>query len=294
MTPAAGGDAGAPAGPSGAYDLLVCDLDGTLLDDSMALDPALAEAFRRAAASGLATSLATGRMPEAADVYRDQLGVTAPVIYYNGALVRGGDGGRDLVSLTLPRGVLRRAWTVFSQAPVHPIFYRDDRLCCVERTLPVRRYCEEEGLRVDVVDDPAEFLALGGFVKSLLIGHPKDLRIVREDLTPIVAEHGRLVSTRTDYLEILPVGASKGAALARLSEYLGVPLARTVAVRTTSRCSAPRGSASRCRTRPTRCAGPPAGSRRARPRAVCSGCSARSSPAASTEPPSPLRGRRAS
>jgi hypothetical protein len=230
VTPAAGGDPGAPAGPSGAYDLLVCDLDGTLLDDSMALDPALAEAFRRAAASGLATSLATGRMPEAADTYRDQLGVTAPVIYYNGALVRGGDGGRDLVSLTLPRGVLHRAWTVFSQAPVHPIFYRDDRLFCVERTLPVRRYCDEEGLRVDVVDDPAEFLALGGFVKSLLIGHPKDLRIVREDLTPIVAEHGRLVSTRTDYLEILPVGASKGAALARLSEYLGVPLARTVAV----------------------------------------------------------------
>ena len=31
------------------YDLLVCDLDGTLLDDAMALDPALVEAFHRAA-----------------------------------------------------------------------------------------------------------------------------------------------------------------------------------------------------------------------------------------------------
>lgn len=231
MTPAAGGrDARPPAGPRAAYDLLVCDLDGTLLDDSMALDPALVEAFGRAAGRGLAISLATGRMPAAADPYRDQLGVTAPVIYYNGALVRGAGDDPDLVSLTLPRGVLRRAWRAVADAPVHPIFYRDDRLFCVERTPAVRRYCEEEGLRVDVVDDPREFLGLGGFVKTLLIGHPNDLGILREDLTPIVAEHGRLVRTRADYLEIIPVGASKGAALTRLTAHLGVPLERVVAV----------------------------------------------------------------
>ena len=62
-----------------SYDLLVCDLDGTLLDDSMVLDPVLVEAFHRASERGLAISLATGRMPAAADPYRDQLGVTAPL-----------------------------------------------------------------------------------------------------------------------------------------------------------------------------------------------------------------------
>ena len=99
-------DGAAPAG----YDLLVSDLDGTLLDDEMRLDPALVEAFHRAAERGLAISLATGRMPAAADPYRDELGITAPVIYYNGAVVRGAEGGPDLISLTLPRGILGRAW----------------------------------------------------------------------------------------------------------------------------------------------------------------------------------------
>jgi len=225
---APGGRAAGETGRApGGYDLLVCDLDGTLLGDSMTLDPALVEAFRRAAARGLTISLATGRMPAAADAYRDELGITAPVIYYNGAVVRGG-GGPDLLSLTLPRGVLRRAWTMISQAPVHPIFYRDDRLFCAERTLPVRRYCEEEGLTVDVIDDP-DFLGLGAFIKSLLIGHPRDLDIVRAELTPLVAEHARLVRTRRDYLEIIPVEASKGAALARLAAHLGVPIERVVA-----------------------------------------------------------------
>jgi len=229
VRPAGGGDAAGPSRSSTRYELLVCDLDGTLIDGSMTLEPALVKAFYGAAERGLAISLATGRMPAAADRYRDELGVTAPVIYYNGALVRGA-GGPDLLSLTLPRGVLHRAWTAFAQAPVHPIFYRDDRLYCLERTLAVRRYCDEEGLHVDVVDDPAEFLSLGSFIKSLLIGHPRDLDIVRSDLTPIVAEHGRLVRTRRDYLEIIPVGASKGAALAHLAAHLGVSLDRVVAV----------------------------------------------------------------
>jgi hypothetical protein len=221
------GDGAAAAG----YDLLVCDLDGTLIDDSMTLDPSLVEAFHRAAERGLAISIATGRMPAAADRYRDELGITAPVIYYNGALVRGGNGdGADLVSLTLPRGVLGRAWAVFSNAPVHPIFYRDERLFCLEKTFAVRRYCDEEELRVEVVDDPAAFLRLGAFIKTLLIGHPRDLDLVREELTPIVAEHGRLVRTRSDYLEIIPIAASKGAALGCLAEHLGVPLAAVVAV----------------------------------------------------------------
>ena len=76
MSRAGGRDGAAPAG----YDLLVCDLDGTLLDDSMRLDPALVEAFHRAGERGLAISLATGRMPAAADPYRDGLDITAPVI----------------------------------------------------------------------------------------------------------------------------------------------------------------------------------------------------------------------
>lgn len=228
--PAGGRDAAEPAPPPVSYALLVCDLDGTLIDASMTLAPPLVDAFRRAADRGLAISLATGRMPAAADRYRDELGITAPMIYYNGALLRGGDGGPDLLSLTLPRGVLHRAWGTFSQAPVHPVFFRDDRLYCVERTLAIRRYCDEEGLRAEVVDDPAEFLGLGSFIKALLIGHPNDLDIVRAELTPLVAEHGRLVRTRSDYLEIIPVAASKGAALARLAAHLEVPLARVVTV----------------------------------------------------------------
>ena len=53
---------------------------------------------------------------------------------------------------------------------------------------------------------------------------------MRGELTPIVAEHGRLVRTRQDYLEIITVAASKGAALGPLAAHVGVALDRVVAV----------------------------------------------------------------
>ena len=83
---------------------------------------------------------------------------------------------------------------------------------------------------LEVIDAPGDFLRLGGFVKSLLIGHPQSLPTVRADVEAVVGDAARLVMTRRDYLEMIPPAASKGAALRFLALHLGVPLEQTVAV----------------------------------------------------------------
>jgi Cof subfamily protein (haloacid dehalogenase superfamily) len=211
-------------------DLLVCDLDGTLVDRSGAVDPGLVQAFHAAAARGLLISLATGRMPAGVDRYRDELGLTAPLIFYNGALVRDPRDGRDLLSHTLPRGLLREAYEVFCHAPVHPLFYRDDQIYCLERTYPVKEYGDQQGLTAEVIADPGSFLGLGAFVKALFMAHPATLGLLRPELAGLAGARARLVMTRTDYLEMIPAAASKGGALRCLASHLGVPLARVVAV----------------------------------------------------------------
>jgi len=213
-----------------SYRLLVCDLDGTLLDNPPDLDPALVDGLRRAMERGLAFTIATGRMPLGTARYRDELGVTAPVVFYNGALVRDHEAGRDLMTLTLPRGILWQAHDVFAHAPVDPLFYRDDQLYCLAESFPVRTYSQDQRVPLEVVDAPSEFLRMGGFVKTLLIGHPASLPAVRAELGAVVGDAARLVMTRTDYLEIIPTAASKGAALTFLAGHLGIPLAETIAV----------------------------------------------------------------
>jgi len=212
------------------YDLLVCDLDGTIVDGTMALDPALVGAFKRAAGLGLLITIATGRMPQSAERYCVELDIRAPAIYYNGALIRDPAGGSDLLAHQLPRGILAQVLEVFANAPAHPIFFRDEALYCLEATPFIRQFCADEGLRANVIPDPVEFLHLGGFVKGLFIGHPRDLALLRADLELVVGDGARLVRTAERYLELLPAGVSKGAALHRLAAHLGVPMERVVAV----------------------------------------------------------------
>lgn len=213
-----------------SYRLLVCDLDGTLLDHPPDLDLALVDGLRRAMERGLLFTIATGRMPPGTARYRDELGVTAPMIFYNGALVRDHEAGRDLVALTLPRGILWQAHEVIAHAPVDPLFYRDDQLYCLAESFAVRMYSEEQRVPLEVIDAASDFLRMGGFAKTLLIGHPACLPTVRAELGAVVGDAARLVMTRKDRLEILPPAASKGAAIRLLAEHLGVPLAETVGV----------------------------------------------------------------
>ena len=67
-------------------------------------------------------------------------------------------------------------------------------------------------------------------MKSLFIGHPQSLPTVRADIQALVGDTARLVMTRSDYLEMIPAAASKGAALRFLAAHLGVRLEEVIAV----------------------------------------------------------------
>jgi hypothetical protein len=213
-----------------AFDLLVLDLDGTILDATMVLDPAMVRAVRGAMDRGLRVTIATGRMPRSSRPYWEALAIRDPVILYNGALVRDPFSGADLCRFALPTGLAWTAFPAFVNAPVHPLFFGGDALYCLEHTFPVQTYCAEQRIQADRVDDPEAFFATADLVKCLFIGHPSALSIVRNDLDALVEPGARLALSRPDYLELLPTAASKGAAVAWLATRLGIPLERTVAV----------------------------------------------------------------
>ncbi|MBI4609909.1 MAG: HAD family hydrolase [Candidatus Rokubacteria bacterium] len=211
-----------------SFELLVLDLDGVVLDHAMRIDPALETGLRRAMARGLRVTLATGRMPQATRPYWERFEISTPVILYNGALVRDPRNGGVLYARWLPPGLLGDLYPVFAGAPVDPLFYRGDTIYCLEKTRPILTYCEEEALEAVEIADRETFLREGFFVKALLIGDPAELPRLRERLSPALGT-ARLVLSRPDYLELLPAGASKGAALRVLAQHLGIPLGRVIA-----------------------------------------------------------------
>src|SRR5437867_2736624 len=115
-------------------DLLVLDLDGTILDKTLRLDPVLVTAVRGAIQRGLCVTLATGRMPSACRPYWVELGSSVPVILYNGALIRDPANGEDLLRDALPAGLPWAAFPALSTAPVDPPVFRDAALYCLARS----------------------------------------------------------------------------------------------------------------------------------------------------------------
>lgn len=69
------------------YKMLICDIDGTLLNSRGQLTPGVIEAVREAHEQGIVVTLATGRHLRGVVPYVEQLGVNVPVIMSNGAVI---------------------------------------------------------------------------------------------------------------------------------------------------------------------------------------------------------------
>jgi len=210
--------------------LLVFDLDGTLLDRDHRLSPdthaALGKLSRR-----YPITVATGRSRASAAPFVMALGITVPVILYNGAVVYDFLTGRALHERRLAAEEARAALRIARAFPVDVEVYRDmcDPTLYVERITPrVARFQRKEKLPAREVGDLIAFLDFSP-LKLLLLGEPGVLAALQAEL-----ERGMpgitVVRSEVDYLEVLPPGASKGAALRWLCERLGIPPRGVVAV----------------------------------------------------------------
>ena len=212
-----------------AYRLLVADLDGTLRSRALGVTPGVRDAVARARARGVRVCVATGRMWPSAAPWVARLGVDSPAILYNGGQVLDFAAGRVLWERRLPREVAREALALVrreSEARIH--LYADDRVY-VERPDPLTAaYAADDGVSVEVV--PAlEPLVERDPYKLLLIGPPAGM----EALGAAIRAAGlgvHAVQSEPQYLEILPEGVSKGAALGLLVAAVGVRVEEVIAI----------------------------------------------------------------
>jgi Cof subfamily protein (haloacid dehalogenase superfamily) len=84
------------------YRLLALDADGTLLDPSGALRPAVRRAVRSVQDRGIRVVLCTGRRYRTARPLLEALGLDGPAVVQNGVIVKHGATGRTLRAAYLP------------------------------------------------------------------------------------------------------------------------------------------------------------------------------------------------
>lgn len=207
---------------------MALDLDGTILDLRLNLDPRDVEALNRIIRSGVTVVACTGRPFPGALPWAKRLGLDGPIICYQGAEIRMPDGGTLLdhgVKHDLAMEVIRFA----RERDLHVQAYRKDQLI-VERDRPeAHEYANHAGMEIHVVGDLDT--AMGPTTPKLVIVSTAQKL---EELMPEARKRwdGRLnVATSVPtYLEFTSVESDKASALAFLCGRLGIPQDQCVAV----------------------------------------------------------------
>ena len=242
----AGADGGAPHPPRLAdavlpeepVELVVLDLDGTCLDLHQRLHPRI-EAATRQAGEKVPVVIASGRMYRSALPWARRLGVVAPLVCYQGALVQAmpdpdpGKGvayGRVVHIEALDGATARRAIEVARAHGWHRQAYVDDTLLCEEDRPEAHHYAHIGAVTIKMVDDLAAAVS-GGTVKVVcVVLDGEGAARCRVALTEALGTRARVTPSLPEFIEVASARAGKGAAVRRLAVELGVRLAHAVAI----------------------------------------------------------------
>ena len=161
--------------------------------------------------------------------WAQELRISVPIISYQGAVIIDPMSHERLYQRTFPAGLVGELAEFARQDDLSLALYADDRIYVERKRHPDEFYDKWFGLPFCVVDDlrralPSELL------KCMFIGAEGELDAIRPEVERRFGERLQIVRSHRLFLEGLPLGVSKGSALAWLAEWLGVSREETVAI----------------------------------------------------------------
>lgn len=215
-----------------AYRLLALDLDGTILDAMLTLPDAVIDAVAEAQRRGVLVTLATGRTFAATAPFARRLGITGPVICYQGGLVL--DVASATVRARFPmRGDLAAAATNrLLASDLFVLVYGEERLYIREYRPELELYMQFHPEGVEIIVEP-NLAAMTAEIAPLKVQFIAEPPIVERELALLAREFGEqltVIRSHAIFGEFTPLGVSKGAALAALAEQVGIAREQVAAI----------------------------------------------------------------
>ncbi len=209
--------------------LITIDLDHTLLDSERRISDRNARAVRRAVDAGVTVAIATGRTHASAEPYARKLGIDAPIISYNGAVIRRPGDEEPMRHLRLEADVAAEIVETLVHDMIDFLYFLDGKLYVAKFDHWARRYRKRTGDHAIIAGDMRKFAGERP-TKLLMVGRPEQ---TLERYERFRAEYGdRVYCTISlpEYMEILDPGATKATALQWLAGHLDIPMEQTMAL----------------------------------------------------------------
>lgn len=214
---------------------MVClDIDGTLLNSQHKLTDNTKAAIRKVTEEkNIKVVLVSARPPKGIIPLQKELGITQPLICYSGALVLD-DKLQVLENKTIPVSVVKKIYDCARESSIHVSLYKDDDWYVEE----LDYWAKQEGDIVNSTPAVLNFTSLfelwqkenTGPNKLLIMGQPDEMITLNSNLKQLLFDSVNMYPSKSTYLEIMPKGASKTAAIGILSEKFDIKHSETIAM----------------------------------------------------------------
>eukprot|EP00879_Flechtneria_rotunda_P009407 GHRR01009849.1.p1 GENE.GHRR01009849.1~~GHRR01009849.1.p1 ORF type:complete len:357 (+),score=113.98 GHRR01009849.1:259-1329(+) len=201
--------------------IIASDVDGTLLNSQQKLTTGVETAIRHAADAGVPLIVATGkaRGPWVPEVL-PRLGLTLPGVFLQGLLVTDADG-QVLYSRCLPNDMVLRCIQLAAKHKLTLTAYCNDRIFCKETDEHTNRLLWYKEPTPEPVGDLESHLLGTIEVHKLIFMAPQStIDVVRPAIEAELAGQASITTALSGMLEVLPLGASKGAGVQWLLNHL--------------------------------------------------------------------------
>jgi Cof subfamily protein (haloacid dehalogenase superfamily) len=216
-------------------ELITLDIDGTLIGDDLIIGPDTRRAVAGAMRRGVQVSLVTGRMVSSALRFARELGLTGPVVGYQGGLIRAmpeeGSGrvGRLLVHNPIRADVASEIVSWTRAQGLDPHLNHLERFILRADDPNADDYSTFMGARAELVADLAGSIR-HPITKVLAVGEPP----LPMEVAPLArvqfAGRADVTISHPRFLEFVAPGVSKGRAVRWLARRLHVGLGATLAI----------------------------------------------------------------
>ena len=194
----------------------------------LTLDPRDVEAVQRMIAAGVNVIACTGRPFPGALPWVAKIGLTGPMVCYQGAEVRT-LAGEKLLDYGVPHDLAMEVVRFAGERGLHVQAYRDDRLIVEQDRPEAHVYADHASMEVHVVGDLDK--AMGATTpKLVIVATPETIEGVLPEARARWARRLNVATSTPDYLEFTSVESDKASALRFLCERFGVAQDEVVAV----------------------------------------------------------------
>ena len=206
--------------------LIATDLDDTLLDARGDVTPRTLAALKAAMKAGCRVSLSSGRMLEAMQPFAERIGVNAPMLLYNGAMIYDYFADETIYAPRVPYDVALGLVRLAEEKGYYIQLYPGKNYYCNEICAHTEAYARSIRVAPTPVHMP---------LSQWLEAHPADMQKLLIIDTPEGADRAQkmfreafptgacFLKSKPHYIEIAPENVNKGLSLKILGEHLGIP-----------------------------------------------------------------------